>query len=53
MRSEELADAMEVRGYVANRPRGKYKTYKLGQYDYYAYLILLTTITLLLLKYFI
>ena len=53
MRSEELADAMEVRGYVANRPRGKYKTYKLGQYDYYAYLILITTITLLLLKYLI
>lgn len=50
MRSEELADAMEVRGYVPNRPRGRYKTYKLCKYDYLAYIVLLVTITVLILK---
>ena len=47
MRSEELADAMEVRGYVPNRPRGRYKNYGLGLYDFGAFVIMLTTIGLL------
>ena len=47
MRSEELADAMEVRGYVPNRPRGRYKSYALGIYDFVAFVIMVTTIGLL------
>lgn len=48
MRSEELADAMEVRGYMANRPRGRYKTYRFGTYDLIAMFIFFTTVYLLL-----
>ena len=50
MRSEELADAMEVRGYVPNRPRGRYKSYALGKYDFFAFVIMFTTIGLLVWK---
>lgn len=39
MRSEELADAMEVRAYVPNRPRGRYKVYSFGRYDFLAFLV--------------
>ena len=49
-RSEELADAMEVRGYVADRPRGRYKSYKLCGYDYLAFLIMFITLALLVWK---
>lgn len=47
MRSNELADAMEVRGYVPGRARGRYKDYKLSAYDFVAFLILAATIYLL------
>ena len=40
MRSEELADAMEVRGYAPNRPRGRYKVYRFSAYDFLALLML-------------
>ena len=50
MRSEELADAMEVRGYVPNRPRGRYKSYSLGKYDFLAFVIMFITIGLLVWK---
>ncbi len=49
-RSEELADAMEVRGYVPNRPRGRYKSYKLCGYDYLGFLVMFITIALLVWK---
>lgn len=39
-RSEELADAMEVRGYVPDKPRGHYIEYKFSKYDFIAYIIL-------------
>ncbi len=51
MRSEELADAMEVRGYVPNRPRGRYKTYKLNKYDYYSFFIMGIILSLIIYKY--
>lgn len=50
MRSEELADAMEVRGYVPNRPRGRYKNYSFGKYDLGAFVILIITTGLLVWK---
>ena len=50
MRSVELADAMEVRGYVPGRPRGKYKAYKFTGYDFVAILVLAVTIFLLTFK---
>lgn len=33
-RSEELADAMEARGYSPNKPRGRYKAYGITYIDY-------------------
>ncbi len=50
MRSNELADAMEVRGYVPGRPRGKYKAYKFTGYDFVSIIVLAATIFLLTFK---
>ena len=47
MRSNELADAMEVRGYVPGRTRGRYKNYKFSGYDFVGLIILAATIYLL------
>lgn len=47
MRSNELADAMEVRGYVPGRIRGRYKNYKFSGYDFVGLIILAATIYLL------
>lgn len=52
MRSEELADAMEVRGYVPDRPRGRYKSYHLCKYDYLAFVVISITAALLIWKKF-
>ena len=53
LRSEELADAMEVRGYVPNRPRGHYRSYKMGKKDYiYLFVMLLSVILLAWMKFY-
>ena len=49
MRSEELADAMEVRGYSTERPRSLYKKYSFGKYDFLT--IFFTTIIIVVLAY--
>ena len=53
MRSEELADAMEVRGYVPNRPRGHYRSYKIGMKDLvYLLIMILSAVILAWMKFY-
>ena len=52
MRSEELADAMQVRGYIPDRPRGHYKVYVLNKYDYLSYLVIVIIFILLIWKFY-
>lgn len=50
MRAEELADAMEVRGYRGNMPRGRYKVYGFSYIDFISLSVLTLLVVILLWK---